>query len=93
MQKTAPTFIQHRWPIFLGLIVTAAVVLSRFLYAPSDDAYIFLVYAKNLLSGNGLTFNGTLVEGFSSPLWMALLPPLNLEPETFLPSLPERWSK
>jgi len=73
MQKPAPKFIHTHWPILLGLIAVAAVVLSRFLYAPSDDAYIFLVYAKNFLAGNGLTFNGTLVEGFSSPLWMAML--------------------
>jgi hypothetical protein len=38
-------------------------------YAPCDDAYIFLVYAKNLFSGNGLTFNGDYVQGFSSIAW------------------------
>jgi hypothetical protein len=50
-----------------------AVIYSRLLYAPCDDAYIFLVYAKNLIQGNGLTFNGMVVEGFSSPLWVALI--------------------
>jgi hypothetical protein len=58
--------------IFIGILVVA-VTVSRLLYAPSDDAYIFLVYAKNFLQGNGLTFNEMIVEGFSSPLWMALL--------------------
>lgn len=73
MHKTVPVFKSSWQYILLGLIALTAVGLSRFLYAPSDDAYIFLVYAKNFLNGNGLTFNGTLVEGFSSPLWMALL--------------------
>ena len=73
MRKTAPSFNIPRQYIGLGLIALTALVLSRFVYAPSDDAYIFLVYAKNFLNGNGLTFNGTLVEGFSSPLWMILL--------------------
>lgn len=38
-----------------------------------DDAYIYLVYVKNFLEGNGLTFNGTYVEGFSSVIWVLLL--------------------
>ena len=59
--------------IALFFIATFAISYSRYLYAPSDDAYIFLVYAKNFLQGNGLTFNGMVVEGFSSPLWVALL--------------------
>ncbi len=46
---------------------------SRLIYAPCDDAYIFLVYATNWLAGNGPTFNGAVVEGFSSPLWLGLL--------------------
>lgn len=40
-----------------------------------DDAYISYVYSKNLLLGNGLTYNGLIVEGFSNPLWTILLVP------------------
>ena len=39
-------------------------------YAPCDDTYIFAVYARNLLEGNGLTFNGARVEGFTSTSWV-----------------------
>lgn len=39
-------------------------------YAPCDDTYIFAVYASNLLEGNGLTFNGERVEGFTSTVWV-----------------------
>jgi len=59
--------------LLLFLIMVSAVVYSRIIYAPSDDAYIFLVYANNFIQGNGLTFNGMLVEGYSSPLWVTLL--------------------
>jgi arabinofuranosyltransferase len=39
-----------------------------------DDAFISFRYARNLLAGLGLTFNpGERVEGFSNPLWTALL--------------------
>lgn len=39
-----------------------------------DDMYIFLRYAENLVRGEGLVYNpGERVEGFSSPLWVALL--------------------
>jgi len=39
-----------------------------------DDAYIFLRYAVNVAEGNGPVFNpGERVEGYTSPLWLALL--------------------
>ncbi len=39
-----------------------------------DDAYVFLVYARNLAEGLGPVFNpGEYVEGFTSPLWTFML--------------------
>jgi arabinofuranosyltransferase len=39
-----------------------------------DDGFIVLRYTSNLLDGQGLVYNpGERVEGFSSPLWIALL--------------------
>ena len=35
-----------------------------------DDTFIYLVYIKNFIHGNGLTFNGQYVEGFSSIAWV-----------------------
>lgn len=44
---------------------------------PLDDAWIHLVYARNLLSGHGLAYNpGELEAGLSSPLWTLLITPL-----------------
>lgn len=66
--------LQHRWKDVVALVcLGGALLLHGFvLYAPCDDTYIYLVYIKNLLSGNGLTFNGTLVQGFSSVGWVML---------------------
>jgi len=64
-----------------GRQATVAVLLLLFallagyalaVHAPCDDAYIFATYARNLLDGNGLTFNGERVEGFTSTLWVVL---------------------
>ncbi len=40
-----------------------------------DDAYISFVYAKNLIQGAGLTYNGLVVEGYSNFLWTLLIAP------------------
>lgn len=61
--------------IVLALIAVfiLSAILSRAIYSPCDDAYIFYVYVKNLLAGNGLTYNGTVVWGFTSILWITVL--------------------
>ncbi|HSJ14322.1 MAG TPA: hypothetical protein VK939_07895, partial [Longimicrobiales bacterium] len=39
-----------------------------------DDTYIFLRYARNIAEGYGPVFNtGERVEGYTSPLWLAVL--------------------
>jgi arabinofuranosyltransferase len=51
--------------IFLGAWLFYGVTI--------DDAYISARYAKNLVEGNGLTFNpGVRVEGYSNPSWVFL---------------------
>lgn len=69
----------------LGLIALALLVLfllsilyARHIYAPSDDTFIFLVYARNFLEGNGFTFNGIAVEGYSSTLWLLMITALGI---------------
>lgn len=57
----------------VAAIFAASFVAARFVRAPCDDAYIFYVYVRNLLDGNGLTFNGAVVEGTTSLLWPLLL--------------------
>jgi arabinofuranosyltransferase len=58
-------------------VLAAGVVLlvsARKLGSLQDDAYIYLRYADNLRAGRGLVFNpGERVEGFTSPLWLAIL--------------------
>ena len=79
MTQSAATSKRNIFPhLALAAIAALALLYAWWVFAPSDDAYIFLVYANNFIHGHGLTFNGTLVEGFSSPLWVALLSLLGL---------------
>lgn len=60
-------------PIVIVLLYLGTLLYAYFLYAPCDDTYIYLVYVKNQLAGNGLTFNGDKVQGFTSALWTGLI--------------------
>jgi len=63
-----------------GLVILACafLVVAQLLGAGLvDDSYIFLRYARNVHDGLGTVFNaGDRVEGYTSPLWLALLTPL-----------------
>jgi len=67
--------IWQHWPLIVVILIVfpLAVYYARQIYAPCDDSYIFFVYARNFVEGNGLTYNGTAVEGFSSVIWVGLL--------------------
>lgn len=56
----------------LSLALFAALCLRYDIV--QDDAYISLVYSKNLVAGEGLVFNpGERVEGYTNFLWVLLL--------------------
>ncbi len=60
----------------LLLTLTAAIATAWFVAALGyweDDAYIHLEFARSLASGHGFSFNGHLVYGDTSPLWVWLL--------------------
>ena len=62
------------------LIVLPVLVLMfyatssmHFAYTP-DDTYIYLQFAKNIIHGNGMSFNaGEPTYGFTSPLWVFII--------------------
>ena len=60
-----------------AFLVSALFVPLALAYWPFkiDDAYISFVYAKNLIQGHGLTYNGLVVEGYSNFLWTILIAP------------------
>lgn len=59
-------------PILLALL-HVALALAAGARPVCDDAFIFVRYADNAVAGEGLVFNpGERVEGFTSPLWVAL---------------------
>jgi hypothetical protein len=58
----------------LVYLAAEAYLLSFDLGFPLDDSWIHLQFARNLVAGNGLSYNpGELVTGSTSPLWTALL--------------------
>ncbi|MDX1613758.1 MAG: hypothetical protein R3300_05565 [Candidatus Promineifilaceae bacterium] len=70
------------WLIFFAVtlvllsLATAAIYLVLDRPRPGiDDAYIYLVYAENILDAEGIVYNtgGERVEGFTSPLWLVLV--------------------
>jgi arabinofuranosyltransferase len=60
---------RYQWPVFCGVVVLAVFLawLRRFV---CDDAFISFNYARSLIEGNGLTWFGNRVEGYSNFLWV-----------------------
>ena len=65
MEKT------HYWKTS-ALVTLGILHVALYWFYQPDDAFIYSVYVKNWLAGNGLTFNGELVEGYSSISWTLL---------------------
>lgn len=58
-------------PVCVGLFYLTAV--NHFGYTP-DDTYIYLQYARNILNGEGISFNAGIPSyGFTSPLWLGFI--------------------
>jgi hypothetical protein len=55
--------------IIVALVLLALIIgwINRFV---QDDAFISFHYARNLVEGNGLTWFGTRVEGYTNYLWV-----------------------
>jgi hypothetical protein len=79
------------WATLLGALAawggwfifrTSFVLDGRRVFCLFDDAMISMTYARNLVEGFGLNWarQGAPVEGYSHPLWTALMVPVNLLP-------------
>ncbi|MBI3194867.1 MAG: hypothetical protein HYZ34_10445 [Ignavibacteriae bacterium] len=56
--------------VVIVFYVTASL---HFSYTP-DDTYIYLQFARNFITGDGMSFNaGVPTYGFTSPLWLLLI--------------------
>ncbi len=79
MQPASPhSADQRRFPplALLLLLLAAAWATLWFLHTLGyweDDAYIHLEFARSLTRGQGFAFNGHIVYGDTSPLWVWLL--------------------
>ncbi len=68
-QRTSPYA-----PLLLGFSVLWCVLwFVHALHYFEDDAYIHLEFARSVARGNGFSFNGHIVYGDTSPLWVYLL--------------------
>lgn len=61
---------------------TSFVVEGKRYFCLFDDAMISMTYARNLVEGHGLNWArwGEPVEGFTHPLWLLLMVPINALP-------------
>src|SRR5437667_5135679 len=61
---------------------TSFVADGRRVFCLFDDAMISMAYARNLVEGHGLNWArwGAPVEGFTHPLWLALMVPIHWLP-------------
>jgi len=75
----APSFARDtRMPklAWVLLLISAAWCVVWFVHALGyweDDAWIHLEFARSVSAGHGFAFNGRIVYGDTSPLWMGLL--------------------
>ncbi len=72
----APWLWAWRWPLVaIAGVAPAAYFTWTHVYSMYDDAYIYLRYVESVRAGCGLRFNcaDPPVEGFTSPLHLALL--------------------
>ena len=70
------SFKKNIFYYFFGLSIIIFIIcqVQKFNYSPVNDTYIYLQYARNLASGNGLSFNaGEPSYGITSPLWAVFL--------------------
>lgn len=68
-------WLAKRAPLFAASGLFLSLVWAYWPFSV-DDAYISFTYAKNLVAGNGLTYNGLVVEGYSNFLWTLLSAPV-----------------
>jgi hypothetical protein len=64
-------------PLTVALLALSAGICVYWFFAArgywEDDAYIHLEFARSLAAGRGFSFNGHIVYGDTSPLWVWLL--------------------
>jgi len=68
-----PTLPPLAWAILALSLAWCAVWFVHALGYWEDDAWIHLEFARSLASGHGFSFNGHIVYGDTSPLWVWLL--------------------
>lgn len=74
-EKASDVLAKNIWPMTVALLVSLSVHLIFFgdYYFTFDDAYVFHVYARNVATGNGFSFNPGEISHAATPLLTFLL--------------------
>jgi hypothetical protein len=78
IQKTNLFYIVLALILFLHLAWLVKDIPVLINYAVSDDSFYFIMIAKNVVAGNGFSFDGIHATNGFQPLWLFLLLPLAL---------------
>lgn len=65
--------LKTRRSILIVLLMALAFMQAYTHRFVQDDAFISFIYARNLVNGQGLTWFGTYVEGYTNFLWVLLM--------------------
>jgi hypothetical protein len=60
----------HRENLLLAALVAAALVVAYLIRFGCDDAWISYIYSRSLVRGDGLTWFGDPIEGYTNFLWV-----------------------
>ena len=72
VQRSNSAFTPARLILFIAALWCALWFVHSWHYW-EDDAYIHLEFARSVAQGQGYAFNGQLINGDTSPLWVLLL--------------------
>lgn len=69
-----PQLLRSERVALTGILVVAAAYMWIYRHMTTDDTFIFLQFANNMLNGQGMSFNpGEPTYGFTSALWVGAL--------------------
>jgi hypothetical protein len=71
-QQNTSDWAAARWILLIASLWSICWFVHAWHYW-EDDAYIHLEFARNVAEGHGYSFNGLLVNGDTSPMWVLLL--------------------
>lgn len=73
LEGRVEAFLERHFAWILVSLVLVGLCLAWTCRFVQDDAFISFTYARNLVRGEGLTWFGERVEGYTNPLWVLFM--------------------